>query len=68
MRASKEGTRIKLTWNSDNEEDTEKAGTFFLKLTKQGWLAAKFDGKYRRVLEFIPDYGELWFIPLSEGG
>jgi hypothetical protein len=68
MKASKEGARVKLIWNTIDAEDIEEAEAFFVKLTKQGWLALKFEGKYSRVVEFIPDLGELWFIPLSEGG
>jgi len=68
MKASKEGARIRLTWESGDEEDVERAKELFMKLTRQGWLAARRDGEYRRVLEFRPEYGELWFIPISEGG
>jgi len=51
-------------------EDVEKARMFFMKLTNQGWLAVSSarKGKPRRILEFKPEYGELCFIPLSEGG
>ena len=68
MKTSEEGARIRLTWDSRDEEDVERARGFFAKLTGQGWLAARRNGEYRRVLEFDPEYGELWFIPLSEGG
>jgi hypothetical protein len=68
MKTSKEGARIRLTWQRDEEGDVEEAREFFTKLTRQGWLAARRDGEYRRVLEFRPEYGELWFIPISEGG
>jgi len=64
----KEGTKIVLTWRIKDAEDVEAAKGFFTKLTKQGWLAARRDGELRRILEFKPEYGELWFIPLSEGG
>lgn len=68
MRASRRGERLKLTWQSEDEEDVEKAREFFMKQTRQGWLATRRDGECRRVLEFKPEYRELWFIPLSEGG
>jgi len=68
MKTSKEGARIKVTWEKEDEKDVEEARGFFLKLTRQGWLAATRDGEYRRVLDFRPEDGELWFIPLSEGG
>ncbi len=65
---SKEGTKIILTWRIEDAKDFEEARGFFIKLTKQGWLAARRNGELRRILEFKPEYGELWFIPLSEGG
>ncbi len=68
MKASKEGARIRLVWESGDKEDVERARKFFVELTRQGWLAARRDGEYKRVLEFKADYGELWFIPISEGG
>ena len=68
MNTSREGARIRLIWERGDGEDVEKARAFFVKLTRQGWLAARRDGEYKRVLEFKSDYGELWFIPLSEGG
>jgi hypothetical protein len=68
MRVFKEGIRIRIIWESSDEEDVEKARDFFTKLTRQGWLTATYDGEYRRILDFKTDYGELWFIPISEGG
>ena len=68
MKVSEEGTRIKIMWRSDDSEDIERAQAFFLKLTRQGWLAVKINSELRRILEFKPDYGELLFIPLIEGG
>ena len=68
MKTSKEGAWIRVTWEKGDEEDIERARSFFMKLTRQGWLAARRDGEYRRVLEFRPEHGELWFIPFSEGG
>jgi len=68
MKVSKEGSRIRLTWVCEDGEDVERARELFMKFTRQGWLAARRDGEYKRVLEFRPDYGELWFIPISEGG
>ena len=68
MKVSEEGTRIKIMWRSDDSEDIERARAFFLKLTRQGWLAVKINSELRRILEFKPDHGELLFIPLIEGG
>jgi len=71
LKISKEGTKIILTWEREDAEDVEKAKTFFTKLTRQGWFAvpvSRDKGKLRRILEFEPEYGELCFIPLSEGG
>ena len=31
-------------------------------------LAAVHHAEYQRILEFDSEYGELWFIPLIEGG
>ena len=71
MNISKEGTKIVLTWEREDAEDVEEARTFFTKLTRQGWFAvpvSRDKGKLGRILEFEPEYGELCFIPLSEGG
>lgn len=70
MHVSEEGTKIILAWVRGDAEDVEKARMFFTKLTNQGWLAVSSarKGKPRRILEFKPEYGELCFIPLSEGG
>jgi hypothetical protein len=71
MRVSREGTKITVTWQKTDAEDAEKARELFVKLTREGWLAVLVsDGENRqqRVLEFEPEYGELRFIPLSEGG
>ena len=68
MKVSEENTRIRLTWETDNVEDIEKARDFFSGLTRQGWLAVRSDGESKRVLDFRPEYGELWFIPIAEGG
>ena len=68
MEITKDGMLIKLSWDSGDKGDVEKAMNFFLKLTRQGWLAARRDDDFRRVLDFDPNYGELWFIPISEGG
>jgi hypothetical protein len=68
MKVSKEGTRIKITWRSEDSKDVERARDFFMKLTRQNWLAAKRNSELQRILEFKSEYGELWFIPLVEGG
>ena len=67
MKFTKDDRKIILVWEKENDEDVEKAKMYFNKLTKQGWLATKSERKLR-ILEFKPEYGELWFIPLSEGG
>jgi len=68
MKISEEDSKIVLTWKRMDVEDVEKAKAFFTKQTRQGWLAVKRNGKPQRVLEFKPEYEEIWFIPLSEGG
>jgi len=68
VNVSKVGSEILLTWENEDAEDVEKAREFFIKLAKQGWLAARRNSGFQRILEFEPEYGELWFIPLSEGG
>lgn len=68
MQVYEEGARARLAWESENEADVEKARDYFMKLTKQCWIAARKDGELKRVLEFKPEYGELWFMPITEGG
>ena len=68
MKVSERGGGILLTWNKDDIKDVEKAKVFFDKQTKQGWLALKRNHEFQRILEFKPEYRELRFIPLSEGG
>ena len=71
LNVSREGKKTRLTWEKTDPEDVEKARTFFTKLTRQGWLAvpvSRRTGEVKRILEFKPEYGELCFMPLSEGG
>jgi len=68
MKVSEEGTWIRLTWNTNDEQEVEKARDYFMKLTKQGWIAAKRKGDLKRILDFNPECEEIWFIPLTEGG
>jgi len=68
MKVSEEGIRRRLTWQANDEKDVEEARDYFMKLTRQGWLAARHNGEYKRILTFVPEYGEIWFIPLAEGG
>jgi len=68
VNVSRKGANIILAWDRGDPEDVEKAESFFAELTRQGWLAARRENKLQRVLTFKPEYGELWFIPLSEGG
>lgn len=68
MEVSEEDSKIVLTWKRGDAEDVERARVFFIKQTRQGWLAVKPDGKSRRILEFKSEYGKIWFVPLSEGG
>jgi hypothetical protein len=68
MIISKKAAEIKITWEKEDKAETEKAKKFFEKMTRQGWIAAVHDGELRRILEFTPKYGEMWFIPLVEGG
>jgi len=67
----KDQAKIMIRWDIKNKRDIEEARRFFKDLTSQGWLAtyiSKENGKRRRALEFTPTQGELYFIPLSEGG
>jgi len=68
MKVFEEGIAKKISWTIDDNEDVSKARSFFTELTRQGWLAVKKNGEDKRVLEFKPEYGELMFIPLIEGG
>jgi len=69
IEVSKRGARTILTWDTRDSEEVEKARSFFDRRTKQGWLAfASEKNKLRRTLEFRPEHGKLWFIPLAEGG
>ncbi len=68
MKISKQGSKIKIVWDPNDSEDIEIAREFFSNQTRQGWLAAVRHAEYHRILEFNSEIGELWFIPLSEGG
>jgi len=68
MQILRVGSRIRITWKTTSPRDVDEAREFFSRQTKQGWLAARRNSEYRRVLGFSPEHGELWFIPLSEGG
>lgn len=68
MNVSKNGSMIILMWKMDETKDIEEARKYFKKLTIQGWIATKFNGEQRRVLEFKPEYEKLLLIPISEGG
>jgi hypothetical protein len=68
MKVRKEGGKITITWRKDAPEDVEKARRFFVEITKQGWLATSCCTEFRRILEFKPEYEEILFMPLSEGG
>jgi len=68
MNVSEEGTCVHITWRSDDEEDVRKAREFFANLARQCWIAAKKNGEYERIFEFEPEYGQLWFFPITEGG
>lgn len=68
LNVSKKGIITVLTWERKDPEDVRRAREFFMKLTKQGWFAAAHNRELRRVLEFSPEYQELWFIPVIEGG
>lgn len=59
---------IQITWKVNDADDVEKARRYYMRLTRQGWLAAVREAEMRRIIEFKPEYGELFFIPLAEGG
>ena len=62
------GEKKQIIWDIEDPEDAKKAYDAFLQYIKQGWIAAIRDEELKRVLEFQAKYGELWFIPLAEGG
>jgi hypothetical protein len=62
------GEKKHMIWDIEDPEDVKKAYDTFLQYVKQGWIAAIRDKDLKRVLEFQAEYGELWFIPLAEGG
>lgn len=68
MKVTEEGSRKRITWDRNDARDVAEARDFFTKLTRQGWLAATREGTFKRALDFKPEYSELWFIPISEGG
>jgi hypothetical protein len=68
LRISKQGSKIRIFWDPGDSEDVELAMDFFSNQTRKGWLAAVRRAEYHRILEFDSEIGELWFIPLSEGG
>lgn len=68
MKVFKEVSKINIKWECEKSEDVKKAQELYNKLTRQGWLAAIYDGELRRILKFDPSYEELWFIPIIEGG
>jgi hypothetical protein len=68
MEVYQEGITKRLTWKSEDKGDVNRALEFFMTLTRQGWLAVKKNGEYKRVLEFKPEYGELYFMPIVQGG
>jgi len=68
LNVSEEGAKIVLSWETEDLRDVQKAKDIFMKLTRQGWLAARRNDGLRRTLEFNPEDGELYFIPLAEGG
>lgn len=68
MEITEEGARVRLTWQIKDRDDVERARKHFTKLTNQGWIAATRNDEYKRILAFEPERGELWFIPMAEGG
>jgi hypothetical protein len=68
MKIVEEGSQVRVTWEIKDEDDVDRARRYFTKLTNQGWIAATRNDEYKRILVFQPQLGELWFIPMAEGG
>jgi hypothetical protein len=63
-----QGSKKRLIWDINNPNETRDAQDIFFKYVKQGWIAAVREDELKRVLKFNSSYGEIWFIPLAEGG
>jgi len=68
MNVTEERTLVHITWRGDDEEDVRRARELFEKYTKQAWVATKKDGEFKRILEFRPNYEDLWFFPIVDAG
>jgi hypothetical protein len=57
-----------MIWDINDPNEIWEARNTFFEYVKQGWIAAVREGELKRVLKFSSSYGEIWFIPLAEGG
>jgi hypothetical protein len=61
-------SKKRLIWDINDLNEIREARDIFFKYVKQGWIAAVSEDEFKRVLKFSSSYGEIWFIPLAEGG
>ncbi len=61
---------IRLVWDRRNPEEVKAAEAKFREHVRGGWLAYYLDANKERVQVFVfnPDLGEVFLIPLVEGG
>jgi hypothetical protein len=63
-----QGSKKRMIWDINDPNEIWEARNTFFEYVKQGWIAAVREGELKRVLKFSSSYGEIWFIPLAEGG
>ena len=68
MEITGQGSKKRMIWDINNPTEVREARETFFKFVKQGWIAAVRGEELKRVLKFSSSYGEIWFIPLVEGG
>ena len=68
MELTDQGSKKILKWDINDLKEIKEARDIFFKYVKQGWIAAVHEDELKRVLKFSSSYGEIWFIPLAEGG
>ena len=68
MELTNQGSKKRMIWDINDPNEIREARNTFFKYVKQGWLAVVHEEELKRVLKFSSSYGEIWFIPLVEGG
>lgn len=68
MEITDQGSKKRMIWDINDPSEIREAHSIFSRYVRQGWIAAVRDEELKRVLVFKSDYGEIWFIPLVEGG